>query len=251
MMTDAEVVRYLGMAGRQVCGRFAPEQLGRDLALGTERRKKRWWHWLVAGLLVTAEARGQERTVGEVVKVEQRETGPEKGEKFAGKGMEQPRVQVLDTVKVVGYGVKKKMDLVLVVDVTSGPGEGVRQEGENCTAFLGAIAYSVRVYQVWRMMQDSLAAVGLAPKRELVVYPNPARRGSVVSLQWQRTEPGVYVVALFSSAGELLQQRKIQVGGKEQVDLLGLPPAQPAGMYFLRAARPGGAKVITLRIIVI
>ena len=37
-----------------------------------------------------------------------------------------------------------------------------------------------------------------------------------------------------------MQQRKIEVGGKEQVDLLGLPPALPAGMYFLRAARPDG-----------
>lgn len=43
----------------------------------------------------------------------------------------------------------------------------------------------------------------------------------------------------------------MEVGGKEQVDLLNLPPALPAGMYFLRAARPGGAKVITLRIIVV
>lgn len=43
----------------------------------------------------------------------------------------------------------------------------------------------------------------------------------------------------------------MQVGGKEQVHLLHLPPALPAGMYFLRAARPGGAMVITLRIILI
>jgi len=43
----------------------------------------------------------------------------------------------------------------------------------------------------------------------------------------------------------------MEVGGKEQVDPLSLPPALPAGMYFLQAARPGGAKVITLRLIVV
>src|ERR1700759_5491809 len=60
MMTDQEVVRFLGRAGQQVCGRFAPEQLGRDLTPGEAhlRRWRSWWHWLVAGLLVTAEAKG-------------------------------------------------------------------------------------------------------------------------------------------------------------------------------------------------
>jgi hypothetical protein len=44
-------------------------------------------------------------------------------------------------------------------------------------------------------------------------------------------------------------------GGREMLHLahkpLHFPPALPAGMYFLRAARPGGATVITLRIILI
>jgi hypothetical protein len=57
---------------------------------------------------------------------------------------------------------------------------------------------------------------------------------------------------LGSATGALIQQHKIEVGGKEQIDLLSLPPALPAGMYFLRASRPGAAKVIiTLRIIVV
>lgn len=167
MMTDAEVIRYLGTAGQNVCGRFAPEQLGRDIELAGRRRKGNWWQWLVAGLLVTAEARGQATMKGEVMKV-----------------------QVLDTVRVVGYGVEKKRDVV--------------------------------------------GAVTPVPNRAMMAG-----------------EPGVYEVGLFSSGGELVQQRKIEVGGKEQVDLLGLPPALPAGMYFLRAARPDGAKVITLRIILI
>ncbi|HXB05627.1 MAG TPA: T9SS type A sorting domain-containing protein, partial [Puia sp.] len=100
-------------------------------------------------------------------------------------------------------------------------------------------------------VKDTLAAVGLAPKRELAVYPNPVRRGAAMSLNWQRTEPGTYEVALFSATGALVERRIVEVGSKEQVDLFGLPPALPAGMYFLRAARPGGAKVITLKLIVL
>jgi hypothetical protein len=41
------------------------------------------------------------------------------------------------------------------------------------------------------------------------------------------------------------------VGGKEQIDLLNLPPALPAGMYLLRAVRPSGTKVITQKIVVL
>jgi len=235
-MTDQEVIQFLGTAGQRVCGRFAPEQLDREFELAGRRRNRNWWQWIVAGLLVTAEARGQGRTMGKPLRVERRH------EKVMGDTV---RVQVLDTVRVVGYGVEKKQDVVGAV--TQVPNMEL-MVGEELYGIAGGVVACVRVRTGWKMVADTLAAVGLAPKRELEVYPNPARRGTVVSLRWQRTEPGAYEVGLFSSTGELVQQRKIEVGGKEQVDLLGLPPALPAGMYFLRAARPDGAKVITLRI---
>jgi hypothetical protein len=104
---------------------------------------------------------------------------------------------------------------------------------------------------IWDKVTDTLAAAGLAPKRELEAYPNPVRRGTAVNLRWQQTDAGVYEVALFSSTGQRVQQRRIEVSAKEQLDLFALPDTLPTGIYFLRAARSGGQKAITLRIFVI
>ena len=217
MMTDREVIAYLSRAGQQVCGRFAPEQLGRDIAVVEVGRRKRqgWWHWLVAGLLVSAEAKAQTVT----------------------KGRQVEKVQMLDTVRVIAHGLWTNCG---------------RHEFETTSVTAGMIVCAKIIKKtVANRVVDTLAAVGLAPKRELAVYPNPVRRGGVMSLQWQQTEAGSYAVHLFNASGALVEQRKMEVGGKEQVDLLSLPPALPAGMYFLRVSRPGAAKVITLKIIVI
>jgi hypothetical protein len=220
MMTDREVMEYLGRAGRQVCGRMAPEQLDRDFAMAGEGRRRRgWWHWLVAGLLVTAEAKGQTASKGEIVKVDRMRKD------VAPATMDSMKVQVLAPVTVTASAVTchRTGAMMMVTTVT-----------------------------IWeKVVRDTLATAGVLPKRELTVYPNPVRRGTVLSLQWQRTDPGSYAVSLFNTAGSLVQQWKIEVGGREQVDLLSLPPALPAGMYLLHAVRPDGAKVITLRIILI
>jgi hypothetical protein len=223
MMTDEEVIQFLGRAGQNVCGRFAEEQLERDYSLvATDRRRgwRGWWHWLVAGLLVTAEARGQVPVKTEVVKVERVKVG----EKASGDSI---KVKVLDTVKVICYGMVR------------------------CRRVMGAVSVRMEISRE-SIVKDSLAAVGLLPKPEPEIYPNPVRRGGTFTLNWRQSEPGSYDVSIYNASGALVEHRKIEVGGKEQIDLLSLPPALPAGMYFLRASRPGAAKVIiTLRIIVV
>jgi len=236
MMTDQEVIGYLARAGRNVCGRMAPEQLGRDFVLASggmpsPGRRRNLWYWLVAGLLVSAEVKGQGASV--------------KGR------VEQVKVQVLDTVTVVGYGVKGKMDISGMVESMRCKDVQKTSAEQGLYGYLGAISFGIVVDTFRDRVVDTLAAVGLWPKPTLSVYPNPARRGGAVSLNWRQTEAGEYSVTLINASGGIVQQRILRVGGKDQVDLIDLPPALPAGMYFLRATRPGGAKVITLKIMLI
>ncbi len=65
-MSDAEVVAYMSRAGSNLCGRFAPDQLGRKLAEAVPPKRSRWpgWQLLLTGALLTAD--GSQRPAGHV-----------------------------------------------------------------------------------------------------------------------------------------------------------------------------------------
>jgi len=51
---------FSGPAGKNSCGRFSAGQVGRRLEPGLGKRAARWWRWLVAGMLISTEAQGQQ-----------------------------------------------------------------------------------------------------------------------------------------------------------------------------------------------
>ena len=246
-MSDGELLAYLARAGQGVCGRLSPEQLGRGVELGgsrltgsrlaaSERIGRFWWRWLVAGLLFSAEAQAQVRARVEVVQRSVRPGGLARAV-TAGIPLAQVKspelddsvkVQVLPEAVVVGYA--------------------------NCElrGMVGGLSYvpAVTVYDTVReKVTDTLCLLGLLPRKELTVYPNPVRRGMAASLSWEGMEAGEYEVGLFSTAGELVEQRVMMVGGKGQVDLLGIPGSVAAGNYFLRIA--GGGRVVSRKLVVL
>ena len=62
MMSDEEVLSWLSGAGRSVCGMFMEGQLNRELkpaSLSGRRRWALWWQLLLAGWLVSSEAKAR------------------------------------------------------------------------------------------------------------------------------------------------------------------------------------------------
>lgn len=249
MMSDREIIGYLSRAGRHVCGRFAPDQLDRKMALASPAARGRhgWWHWLLAGLLVSAEANAQRQPV----KAATHQTARLGSEKMivgdtVTIGLEKiiPQdtinVQELPPVVVQGYRTMGKMDVIV---------------GSVGGVFVGTDITPADSATQW--IRDTLTTIGLLPKKQLGVYPNPVGRGSAVSLTWQAMEPGPYEIALFNSAGALIQQRMVQVDSKDQVDLLDVPSTLSAGVYFLRATPVGpgktgmSAKPVTRKLVVL
>ena len=270
MMTDTEVIQHLARAGSSICGRMAPAQLERNMALpgGEERRRRNWWHWLVAGLLVTSEARAQAPVKAKVeqvgpghVKVEPVSPGQARiGPVTPGQARIEPVSPGQVGKEPMSPGLAR-MDVVSTIKADSARWKELPTVTVCAYATVGRVDVTgamstVRAQDIWQkvdtLVTDTLAAVGLAPKPGLRVYPNPARRGTVVTLDWRQTELGLYEVGLFNTAGALVERQEMEVGGKGQVNLFALPPALPAGMYLLRASLPGGAtKVITLKIMVL
>jgi len=82
----------------------------------------------------------------------------------------------------------------------------------------------------------------------LHVYPNPIPRGSAYKIMWP--EAGRYQVALFAITGALVQQSVIDVSSPQQVSEFQLSTSVAAGIYFLRAIRPGQSQPYTAKILV-
>ena len=216
MMTDGEIILYLARAGQHVCGRLAQEQLNRPVMAEPARSKgwRGWWHWVLAGVLLSAEAKAQGVPRAPIEQVVKKVVG------------ETDR----DSIKI------KELPEVVVRGYASG-------------RISGAMMISVRVDTFRTWVADTLASLGF--KKELSIYPNPVRKGAAVTLSWQGMEPGFYMVELFNAAGAVVRQRAMQVNAKEQVDLLEIPASLSGGIYFLRAAKAGEAKVVTRKLVVL
>jgi hypothetical protein len=225
-MSDQQVIAYLSRAGQNVCGRLAPDQLGRDLPLrsglllGTARAKSRigWWQLLLAGVLFAGKAAAQARPMGAQVSV--------------------VRTKLADVVSPVLPAPAKDSFKVLPA------AEVVAWRPKPFCGRLGGLSVVGIKMTAWQKIKDTLQ---ILPKQALSVYPNPARRGMPVSIAWQ-TEGGEYSVGLYNTAGALIQQWIKQVANPSQVDLVEIPASLPAGIYFLRTMRAGGTKVNTRKL---
>ena len=274
-MSDGEIIRHLARAGQGVCGRLAPDQLDRDLSLlpPPHMNGVRGWPWVLAGALLAGEPSGPKQAVmGDV--------GPSW---FSGTPVEchvggvLPVVDVPDTMSV---GVRENQplpvrtlgemalvpprlmgDTVMVCSDTAKPVELAGKQLTVKDSILegvvdgGITIVSVRDSPIQRMVDtvrqwvaDTLTAVRLLPEQGLSIYPNPVRRGNVISLSW-KAEPGAYQVGLFNISGGLVQEHEIVVSAKGQVNLLEIPAGLSAGVYVMRAVGVGG-KVMTRELVI-
>jgi hypothetical protein len=223
-MSDQQVLAYLARAGQGVCGHFDAGQLERELPLVPPKASARigWWHLLLAGALFSGKAVAQTRPAkaGIEAVVPNLHLAPVKDS-----------FKILPPVEVRAFTNCVKHDL---------------------TGSLGYVTAGMLVTRKteptrWKKIVDTLSVL---PKKELTVYPNPVRRGMPVSLSWQ-VEVGEYSVGIYNAGGALVQERIMSVGSVSQVDLLEIPAALPAGIYFLRAARAGNTKLYTRKLVVL
>jgi hypothetical protein len=100
-----------------------------------------------------------------------------------------------------------------------------------------------------KAITDTLTALHLLPEKKCSIYPNPVPRGTAFHISWQ-TEPGTYQVSLFNISGALIQMRVIEVASPAQTNDWELPPNLSAGVYILRAIRPGQTESYSRKIMV-
>jgi hypothetical protein len=229
-MSDREILTYLARTGRQLCGRLSTDQLNRDIELEAPPVKKRtgWWRWVLAGLLMSSEASAQYQPSKAKIGLQRVQAETWKPEPL------EPGRGAPDSIKV------QELPPVVVT-------------GPPVTVRLGGIGFSVciKVDTTMKWVTDTLTSLGLVPKKEWNIYPNPVHKGGAISISWLETEPGLYEVGLFNTAGALVQRWALQIEAKEQVDLFEIPVSLAAGVYFLRVSKPGSVKPQTRKLVVL
>src|SRR5258708_1192488 len=237
LMSDQDVLSWLADTNKNVCGRFAADQLNRGLVPALERKRRGWaiWNFLLAGLLVSSKAPAQTKvSLAPVTQCDKKQLS---GEPLIGKvrvEADTPKFDTLPPVVVQGYSTISRSDImgdvVIVGEVTV---------GHRKTSW------------VMDLVKDTLALVGISKKeKELTLYPNPAFRGTGVRLSLSPDLSGACKLELFNGAGSLLQARSLEWTHPSQIESLNIPASLPAGGSFLKLYNVGTRKVYTQKLVV-
>lgn len=84
---------------------------------------------------------------------------------------------------------------------------------------------------------------------QLIIYPNPAQRGSSIKIDLKKIQPGTYMVCVINAGGAIVQNKEIIVANKNEVQDFSLPETA-AGTYFIRLANKATGKSYTEKIVV-
>ena len=262
-MSDAQVVAYMSRAGSQVCGRFAPDQLGRKLEEPAPVKRNRWvgWQLVLAGALLTADGSKRDPTLkGMIVPMELMDEKPTVGNTVP--------VIVEDTVeetKIRPVECHGELMGKIMVDPET-PGDSMLERAARLvrdTAVADTSAMEDRmglpivlmdsgrandpvdtskrpvIDSIKQLVTDTLKKLNLLPApKTLTLYPNPVPHGSSFRIVWPE-EAGTYQAALYTTGGRLIQQRVITVTGPGQTDEWPLPGDAPAGIYVLQVNGKG------------
>lgn len=234
-MNDQEVLQYMSRATTSVCGRLSANQLEGQLLVpdGSVIRNgkpARLWAFLLAGLLITGRVSAQSRPL-----------------RRAG-------VREISIIRPEPPAVAESIPVVTIA--APAPYQSPALIGPLGGVFIhiGGVSTGTRIRPAdtisWvQEVVDTFSFFSLLPKKELLVYPNPVRRGNPLQLAW-KIDAGNYTASFFNLNGQLLQTRQILVSGSQQVDLWEVPAEWTPGTYLLRVMREDGKTAYSRKIVV-
>jgi hypothetical protein len=255
LMSDREVLSWLADAGGKTCGRFTTEQLNRNLMSLPEKKRSWWsaWNVMLIGLLLSSRAEAQTTaTKGAVHQASKkkrvivvRDHVPNHVTMGTPRFVQEPDrgsvlVNVIDSVaslppiEVRGFPAMGKMQVV-VGDV-------------RATCIKHTDTSSV-LTPLRKLASDTMAFLGM-PRRVMSFYPNPAMRGSVIQVSLRSEQAGPYRLALYNAAGSLVLERPVEMGEKEQMELLNIPAFLAGGIYFVQLSGSAMRKPYTAKLLV-
>jgi hypothetical protein len=109
----------------------------------------------------------------------------------------------------------------------------------------GAVAIVRRSTKDVPLMENLISS----GSNSIKIFPNPARSGTSINIEWKQSETGYYLLQLLNPSGQLVFTKEIWIDEEARVLNLPLPPVA-AGTYFLRMTNKKTGKGYTEKVII-
>lgn len=231
VMTDTEILKYLSAANGSTCGRFASDQVNREIHQPATAAKKTFWAYLLSMFLpvmVAGKLNAQKKA--EKPNTEQHlNTKPSKHLKEM-KILE--CADTSDTVKLSNSGTETK-------------GEKLEGNFKTKPVVMGLIIEYDKVKKT-----DTISTIiSKATKNEMFsIYPNPAVKGKKASIKMNAT--GEFTVQLLDLESKMIVYKTVDVNTKGEMVFLDIPQNIASGSYYLRLVQAGSNKQFVDKIMV-
>lgn len=223
VMTDSEILKYLSAAKGNTCGRFASDQIAREIHQPATAAKKTFWAYLLSMFLpvmVAGKLNAQKKT-----------EKPETEQHLNSKPAKQ-----LKEMKIVEC--EEASDTTKLTNSTS-QAEGEKLEGNFKTkpVMMGLIIEYDKVKKT-----DTISTIiSKATKNEMFsIYPNPAVKGKKASVKMNAT--GEFTVQLLDLESKMIVYKTVEVNTKGQNIFIDIPAGIASGNYYLRLVQAGSNK---------
>ena len=282
-MSDRQVAEFFKKPAGNVCGRFANDQLNRELELPSKRIPwiKYFFTMAIPAAIFSskASAQRQQRTMGKIA------ICVKPGEKDSVKPVHP--TEVLKTV--TGFVIDQKgrpvsYASIVVTGTTSGTNadenghfslqlkEGTNALTVTAAGFLtmqvavdGLTTVTIQMTAAEMMMLGEVMVVEKPSNKKPIplmpakntdtafskfsVFPNPASSNSLITIQTIKLPPGFYELCLINSGGQIIQTNEVVVD-KKKMQLSFLLNNSAAGACFVRLVNKTSGEKYTEKIIV-
>ena len=230
-MTDTEILKYLSSAKESTCGRFATDQVSREIHQPATAAKKTFWAYMLSMFLPVMIA----------------------GKLNAQKKVGKPKTeQHLSTKPAKQLKEMKIVECEETSDTTKLPNSGSATNGEKLEGNFSTKPVMMGLiieYDKVKKTDTISTIISKATKNEMFsIYPNPAVKGKIASIKMNAT--GTFTVQLMDLESKMIVYKTVDVYAKEQMVFLDIPNDIASGTYYLRLVQAGSNKQFVDKLVV-
>jgi len=278
LMNDRQILEHLSKANGGTCGRFANDQLERDLKAKVVKSKSRWAYFLnmLIPVLFTnlgSSTKGDAVTKGRPTMVNS--ANFEDDLKYSGtvgiviiwdSTVQEEKPPATDCPareleeEILPDTMVKFIPPIIAFDDTTSPKADTFIKGEvkiplpeNCSyGRLGGISIGTTIIEepnsIKQFAKDTLAKLGI--KRPIKAYPNPVTAGQSVTIDFSPKSLGTYNVDLFDINGRMIYSRQVNMVFEKQSFQVPTISSWSKGTYIIRITGEGKDNVHNVKVMV-
>lgn len=224
-MNDKELLEYIAnAAGYTACGRFSNGQLNRKIKTAENKRRFSWayvWNVLLATFMIT-EANAQVCLTKKRALVPSTITRPDTAN---------------TAISTIAYKAKT-FDVRNTIDDKPRPINPLLQLQGHVGGYI-VLEKASMPERIFRFIDSRVPA---SLKKDVVIYPNPVKRGNSAQLKLA-LPTGDYKLEVLSTSGQLMLTQPLNIQTKEQQIELPTQEGWSAGTYWVRISSKTTRKV--------